>query len=128
MVPDPSGREAAIGLKVVEKPWGREVWWAVTDRYVGKLIQVRGGNSLSLQYHRWKLESLFFRHGSGSFFLAGREIPITAGLAVTVIPGTIHKVTAHTDLEIYEVSTSEVDDVVRLQDNYGRADILQAGS
>lgn len=106
--------------KIVEKPWGREVWWAVTDRYVGKVLEVRAGHALSLQYHREKLETLFFRRGAGTLILGDDRIPIREGLAVTVNPGVLHKVIADSDLEIFEVSTPQVEDVVRVQDDYGR--------
>lgn len=107
-------------VKIVEKPWGREVWWAVTDRYAGKVLEVRAGHALSLQYHREKLESLFFRRGAGTLILGEERIAIREGLAVTVHPGVLHKVIADSDLEIFEVSTPELEDVVRVQDDYGR--------
>lgn len=107
----------------VEKPWGREIWWAVTDRYVGKILEVRAGQALSLQYHRYKLESMFFRRGRGRLVLGDREYPVGDGSAVTVPPGTLHRIIAESDLEIFEVSTPEVEDVVRVEDAYGRTDI-----
>lgn len=113
-------------VRTVEKPWGRELWWAVTDRYVGKILEVRAGHSLSLQYHRVKLESLLFRSGRGTLILGGQAIPLHAYLAVTIPPGTVHKIVAESDLEVVEVSTPEVEDVVRLQDAYGRAQIHPA--
>lgn len=108
-------------MRVVEKPWGREVWWAVTDRYVGKVLEVRSGAALSLQLHRVKMESLLFRRGSGTLVLGDRSLPVRAWLAVTIPPGTVHRIVADSDLEVIEVSTPELDDVVRLQDAYGRA-------
>lgn len=108
-------------MKTVEKPWGREIWWAVTDKYVGKVLQVRAGHSLSLQYHRRKLESMYFRRGEGTLLLGEERLAIREGLSVTVPPGVVHKIIADSDLEIFEVSTPELDDVVRLQDEYGRA-------
>ncbi len=113
-------------MRTVEKPWGRELWWAVTDRYVGKILEVRAGHSLSLQYHRVKLESLLFRRGTGTLLLGDRVIPVSEGLAVTIPPGTVHKIVAESDMEVLEVSTPEVEDVVRLQDEYGRAQIRPA--
>ncbi len=109
-------------MKIVDKPWGREIWWAVTDKYVGKLIEVREGESLSLQYHREKLESLYFLRGRGVLTVGGERRPIEEGTAVTIEPGTVHRIEAHTDLTVIEVSTPEVEDVVRLEDRYGRAE------
>ncbi|BDG61039.1 cupin domain-containing protein [Caldinitratiruptor microaerophilus] len=106
--------------KIVEKPWGREIWYAVTDRYAGKVLEVRAGHALSLQYHRQKKETLYFRKGSGTLVLGDEEIPIRPDLSVTIEPGTRHRIVAATDLEILEVSTPELDDVVRLEDRYGR--------
>lgn len=107
-------------LKVVEKPWGREIWWAVTPSYVGKIIEVKAGHSLSLQYHREKLESMYFRQGRGRLLVGEEEKEIVPGLAVTIPPGTVHRIWATEDLEILEVSTPQVEDVVRLEDAYGR--------
>ncbi len=108
-------------MKTVEKPWGREIWWAVTDRYAAKILEVRAGHALSLQYHRRKLESMLFRRGSGTLLLGDESMPIREGLAVTIQPGVMHKIVADKDLEIFEVSTPDLDDVVRVQDDYGRA-------
>ncbi|MDI3299076.1 MAG: cupin domain-containing protein [Bacillota bacterium] len=107
--------------RIVEKPWGREIWWAQTDRYVGKIIEVKAGGSLSLQYHERKMESMYFVEGSGTLLLGEREIPIRPGLHVTIPPLTRHRVTATADVRFFEVSTPEVEDVVRLEDAYGRA-------
>ena len=107
-------------MKRVEKPWGFEVWWAVTERYVGKLIHVNQGQALSLQYHNVKHESMYCLHGRGEILL-GDEIKILEpGEAVVIPPLTHHRITALSDLEVIEVSTPELDDVVRLQDRYGR--------
>lgn len=105
---------------VVLKPWGREVWWAVTPAYAGKVLEVRAGERLSLQYHRRKLETLLCERGEGELILGEERLPIRPGLTVTVQPGTLHQVIAHTNLRILEVSTPDLDDVVRVQDDYGR--------
>ncbi len=110
-------------MQTVDKPWGREIWWAVTDRYVGKILQVKAGQSLSLQYHRRKLESMFFRRGAGWLFLHDVYHPISEGMAITVAPGVVHRVVAEEDLEIFEVSTPDMDDVVRIEDIYGRLEV-----
>ena len=111
----------------VEKPWGYELHWAKTDRYVGKLIHVNAGHALSLQYHNQKDETIFLWSGRMMFEIApdGKDEPVTAremkpGEAVHIIPKTVHRMTAITDCDIFEVSTPELDDVVRLKDRYGR--------
>jgi mannose-6-phosphate isomerase-like protein (cupin superfamily) len=106
--------------KIVEKPWGREIWWAETAAYLGKILEVRAGHELSLQYHREKLETLFFYRGEGVLSLAGRRMPLQSGSAVTIQPGVVHRLAATTDLIVFEVSTAHPDDVVRLEDTYGR--------
>jgi glucokinase len=107
--------------RVVPKPWGEELWWADTLSYVAKRILVRAGQSLSLQYHRQKLETMFFASGAGILVLGDKQIDIRPGLSVTVHPGTRHRVMAASDVVFFEASTPEVDDVVRLEDAYGRA-------
>ena len=117
--------EMETGMKRVEKPWGYELWWAVTDRYVGKLIHINKGHALSLQYHNLKDETIYVHAGKILFemqegdALATREL--LPGQAVRVTPPTVHRMTAIEDSEIFEVSTPETDDVVRLEDRYGRS-------
>jgi mannose-6-phosphate isomerase-like protein (cupin superfamily) len=115
----------------VEKPWGYELWWADTDAYAGKLLHVEAGHRLSLQLHREKDET--------SYVLSGRlrltwgpsaedleEQEIGPGHAWRVTPGTVHSIEAIEDSVVLEVSTPHLDDVVRLQDSYGRADANSA--
>ncbi|HTI37830.1 MAG TPA: hypothetical protein VL484_09745 [Vicinamibacterales bacterium] len=108
----------------VEKPWGYELHWAKTERYVGKLIHVNAGHALSLQYHNLKDETIFLWTGRMLFEikeddrLVAREM--VPGQAVHVTPKTVHRMTAITDCDIFEVSTPELHDVVRLEDRYGR--------
>ncbi len=116
-----AARPASLPPKVVDKPWGREIWWAQTDRYVGKIIEVRAGTSLSLQYHRQKLETMLFVDGQGMIQLGDEAVTVTPGRSITITPGTLHRVRAVTDLRFYEVSTPEVEDVVRVKDDFGRA-------
>lgn len=136
----------------VEKPWGYELHWAKTERYVGKLIHVNAGHALSLQYHNQKDETIFLWSGRMLFEIApeplkdahegtaggppasagGESAEATAsvvkltgremkpGEAVHVTPKTVHRMTAITDCDIFEVSTPELHDVVRLEDRYGR--------
>ena len=107
--------------RVVEKPWGAEYVWAETDRYAGKLLYVRAGHSLSLQYHERKMESMWVLSGAGTIEIDGKPRAISPGSTVTILPGTLHRLTAQLDLSVLEVSTPELDDVVRVQDIYGRA-------
>ena len=110
----------------VEKPWGWELIWAHADAYVGKILFVRAGESLSMQFHREKDESWFVESGRARLELGdvGQEAldeeVITAGACFRYRPGTVHRVTALEDTTILEVSTPHLDDVVRLEDRYGR--------
>ena len=110
----------------VEKPWGYELHWAKTDRYVGKLIHINKGQALSLQYHNQKDETIFLWAGKMLFeidvngTLTKREM--LPGESVHVTPPTIHRMTAIEDCDVFEVSTPELHDVVRLEDRYGRTD------
>jgi mannose-6-phosphate isomerase-like protein (cupin superfamily) len=109
----------------IEKPWGYEIWWAATDKYVGKILHVNKGHRLSLQYHEKKDET--------SYVLAGRlilvqgetedsltERPVGVGDVWRNTPGTIHTIEALEDADVLEASTPHLDDVVRLRDDYGR--------
>lgn len=114
--------------KRVDKPWGYEIWWARTERYVGKILHVRKGESLSLQYHRVKDETILVQSGRLLFETrpAGEEgelrrVELGPGQAFHITPGTLHRMTGLEDTDIVEVSTPELDDVVRLEDRYGRA-------
>jgi mannose-6-phosphate isomerase-like protein (cupin superfamily) len=111
--------------KRVEKPWGHELWWAQTDRYVGKLLHVKAGHRLSLQYHQRKDETIHLWSGDLELVLDEgdglRSHRMKPGESCHVRPLTKHRMVAHTDCDILEVSTPEVDDVVRLEDAYGRA-------
>jgi len=114
------------GITRVEKPWGYELHWARTDRYVGKLIHVNAGHALSLQYHNRKDETIYLHSGKLLFEIHEDGKPVTRemwpGERVHVTPKTVHRMTAIEDSDIFEVSTPELDDVVRLEDRYGRQD------
>lgn len=117
--------ETSFSPRRVDKPWGWELIWAETDVYVGKLLLVRAGQSLSLQYHEVKEESWLVREGRAALELGevggsleAREI--VPGDAFHYRPGTVHRVTAIEDTLIVEVSTPHLMDVVRLEDAYGR--------
>jgi len=110
----------------VAKPWGYEVHWAVTDRYVGKLLHIEAGQLLSLQYHERKDESIYvlrgrmiFRYRNAAGELVDREM--IAGEAQHVPTGLVHQFEALEHTDVLEASTPHLDDVVRLQDRYGRA-------
>ena len=111
----------------VDKPWGYELIWALTDVYCGKVLFVREGQSLSLQFHREKDESWLVQSGRARLELGAagdsvlKEEVVGPGAAFHYEPGTVHRVTALEDTTILEVSTPQLDDVVRLEDAYGRA-------
>jgi mannose-6-phosphate isomerase-like protein (cupin superfamily) len=110
----------------VEKPWGYELIWAHADQYVGKVLFVKAGESLSLQFHREKDESWLVQSGRARLELGSagdavlKEEIVSTGAAFRYRPGTVHRVTALEDTTILEVSTPHLDDVVRLEDRYGR--------
>ena len=118
--------ETTSGVTRVEKPWGYELWWAQTEAYVGKVIHVMAGHALSLQYHNRKVETIYLYSGKLLFEiqegerLVGREM--VPGERVHVPAGTVHRMTAIEDSDIFEVSTPFLEDVVRLDDRYGRAE------
>ena len=110
----------------VEKPWGYELIWAHTRDYVGKILHIRAGESLSLQYHERKDETIFLLEGEMTFWAGPsaerlEEVSLRAGEGFHVTPGTVHRMEAVTDCDILEASTPHLDDVVRLRDRYGRA-------
>lgn len=109
----------------VDKPWGHELVWARTDRYVGKILHVKAGHILSLQYHNFKDETMHVL--TGELILRTRpeadlvERRLAAGQSVHIPPRLVHQVEAVVDSDVLEASTSELDDLVRLQDRYGRS-------
>ena len=111
-------------MRRVEKPWGYELIWAETPRYVGKILHITAGHRLSRQYHERKDETFLVHAGE-------MDLEVGRGSAATTIrmrplesfhcpPGTVHRMIAVTDVDVVEVSTPELDDVVRLEDAYGR--------
>jgi mannose-6-phosphate isomerase len=109
----------------IDKPWGYEIWYAWTDRYAGKILHVRRGGRLSLQYHREKDESSYVLRGRLllTWGLSEDRLEVTEigeGYAWRNRPGEIHTIEALEDADVLEVSTPELDDVVRLRDSYGR--------
>jgi mannose-6-phosphate isomerase-like protein (cupin superfamily) len=115
-------------LKKIEKPWGYELLWARTADYAGKILHIRKGHKLSLQYHRRKEETILLRSGRMLLVLEDdngilREIEVAAGDAYHIPVARKHRMIAlDEDCEVFEVSTSELEDVVRIEDSYGRAD------
>ena len=108
----------------VEKPWGHELIWARTDRYVGKILHIEAGHALSLQYHHRKDESIYVLTGEIILRMQQDETVIerrlAAGEAFHIHPKLIHQFEAVVTSDLLEASTPEIDDVVRLQDRYGR--------
>ncbi|MFO7694762.1 MAG: cupin domain-containing protein [Vicinamibacterales bacterium] len=117
--------EVRPGVWRVDKPWGYELLWAKTERYVGKIIHVNAGHALSLQYHNVKTETVYLASGKVRYEIgdagALRVLDLLPGDRLHIPAGTVHRVTAIEDADIFEVSTPEIDDVVRLEDRYGRA-------
>ncbi len=111
-------------MRRVEKPWGYELIWAETDRYVAKVLFIRQGESLSRQYHRKKDETFFVEAGEMTLEIGeppdARPHTMKPGDTFHCPPGTVHRMIGRTDVRVFEVSTPELDDVVRLEDAYGR--------
>jgi mannose-6-phosphate isomerase len=109
----------------VKKPWGSEFVWAMTPKYVGKILRIRKGGRLSLQYHRWKDETIHMLSGTMDFEVEekGRMVirRLRKGEGYRIRPRTKHRMVAVSDCEVLEVSTPQLLDVVRLEDAYGRA-------
>ncbi len=118
-----SGKES---VTFVEKPWGHEVIWARTPLYVGKVLHIKAGQALSVQYHNQKDETIHLLSGEMIYRVgdvAGgelQEISLKAGESFRNEPGTVHQMEAVTDCDVLEASTPHLDDVVRLKDRYGR--------
>ena len=118
-----SGR---VDVRRVPKPWGHEIIWAHTDRYVGKILHIKAGQALSVQYHERKDETVHLLRGELIYWVQldgedrERDMQLKAGDSFRITPGTIHHMEAVTDCDVLEASTPELDDVVRLKDRYGR--------
>ena len=111
-------------VRRVPKPWGYEIIWAHTDRYVGKVLHINAGHALSVQYHNQKDETVYLLKGEMKYWVKLgddlEDVRLREGDAFRITPGTVHYMEAITDCDILEASTPELDDVVRLQDRYGR--------
>ena len=119
----PSPKDAKPPYRV-EKPWGYELVWARTERYVGKILHIEPGQVLSLQYHERKDETIYLLKGEIIFRVKiGEKLTerrMREGESFHITPPTVHQMEAVTAADLLEASTPEVDDVVRLKDRYGR--------
>lgn len=126
-----------VPVRIVQKPWGHEVIWASTEHYVGKLLHIKAGQALSVQYHNLKDETIHLLKGRMIYRvnanadlrtqnsevgsgLGMREFEMKEGDSFRNTPGTVHQMEAVTDCDLIEASTPHLDDVVRLKDKYGR--------
>lgn len=107
--------------KIVEKPWGREIWYAHTGHYAGKVLEVSAGKRLSLQKHEIKEETLYLLSGKVKLTYGNDTYDWEPGRFVHVPPNTVHRFEALEDSVLLEVSTPYLDDVVRLEDDFSRA-------
>lgn len=117
-------RSSRMEVITVPKPWGHETIWAHTDRYVGKILHINAGHALSVQYHNNKDETVHLLSGELIYRVKLgdqlEDMRLTSGESFRITPGTVHQMEAVTDCDVLEASTSELDDVVRIQDRYGR--------
>ncbi|MCL4418106.1 MAG: cupin domain-containing protein [Actinobacteria bacterium] len=112
-------------IKIVKRPWGQEHWFAVNNKYIGKVFWVKKGHRLSYAYHEIKDETIYILEGKAELFLAhedGDSVTeiLNRGEAIRIKPGVKHRLKAIEDIIVVEVSTPEVHDHVRLEDDYGR--------
>jgi len=120
-------KQQELTVSHVDKPWGYELIYGLSESYCGKILFVRAGASLSLQYHRRKDETIYLQRGEAVIELGTetgytRALEISAGATFHIPPGTVHRLRAKTDSTFLEVSTPHLDDVVRIEDAYGRTD------
>jgi quercetin dioxygenase-like cupin family protein len=105
----------------ISKPWGWELWFAKSRHYVGKIIFIKKGHRLSRQYHRFKHETVYADQGTWRLELGKARRLVKPGTAIVIKPGTVHRFWAmKEDVRLIEVSTPQVKDVIRLEDDYGR--------
>jgi mannose-6-phosphate isomerase len=114
-----------VAPRRVEKPWGHELIWAETESYIGKILHVKAGQALSLQYHEVKDETMHLLRGRMRLLIGTTvdeldTIELAEGQSIRILPTTVHRVEAITDVDILEASTPHLGDVVRLEDRYGR--------
>jgi mannose-6-phosphate isomerase len=126
----PAGPATASGrveVRVIPKPWGHETIWASTDQYVGKILHIKAGHALSIQYHNAKDETvhllsgeIIYRVQTGPTENDLEDVRLRAGESFRITPHTVHQLEAVTDCDVLEASTAHLDDIVRLKDRYGR--------
>lgn len=111
-------------IEKIDKPWGYEIIWAKTDKYVGKVLYINSGQKLSLQYHEKKTETIYVNEGFLELHLQDQILTLHKGQSFHIEPNIVHRFACPNYseyVELVEVSTPELDDVVRIQDDYGRA-------
>lgn len=120
-------RSGRVDVRTVPKPWGHETIWACTDQYVGKILHIKAGHALSIQYHNTKDETVHLLSGEIIYRVQKgpgqndlEDVRLRAGESFRVTPHTVHQMEAVTDCDVLEASTAHLDDVVRLKDRYGR--------
>ena len=133
---DQTNGTGPVAIRTVPKPWGHETIWAETPEYVGKILHINAGHSLSVQYHNLKDETVYLLSGElvyrvqeGDARQEGaatrgdrmKDVKLKRGEAFRISPGTVHQMEAITDCDLLEVSTNHLDDIIRLSDWYGRA-------
>ena len=106
----------------VEKPWGHEIRWAINNKYLGKILHINKGQRLSLQYHDQKDETIYVLEGTAVVILDEKTHILSEGQSLRIQPKQVHRYSAPEDghVKLIEVSTPEIDDVIRLEDDYGR--------
>ena len=122
------GKTGRVQVATVAKPWGHETIWARSGRYVGKILHINAGHELSVQFHRKKDETIHLLSGEIVYRVQRdpsnseqlEDVRLRIGESFRITPGTVHQMVAVTDCDVLEVSTPELDDVVRLSDKYGR--------
>lgn len=108
--------------EIVIKPWGREIRWAINDKYLGKILHINKGQRLSLQLHEQKDETIYVLEGTAIVQINDMTVTLSEGESLRIQAKTIHRfcATAHGHVKLIEVSTPEIDDIVRIEDDYGR--------
>lgn len=109
-----------LSCQLIKKPWGHEVWFAENDKYAGKILHINKGFRLSLQYHKVKHETLYISTGKCKMTINDRIVLAGPGECFEIKPGTKHRIEAINECEIFEVSTSQLDDVIRIEDDFDR--------
>ena len=113
-------------VQVKQKPWGREIWFAQTEQYAGKILELKKGHRYSLQYHEKKVETQYVFEGKVKFTVGQdrahlEEKVLNSGEAIHINVGMLHRAEALEDSKIFEVSTPDLEDVVKIEDDYGRS-------